>query len=154
MSIGADTALNSIVEVVDKIKQSAVAVRRCFVVEVMGGYCGYLALMSGLASGAERVYLNEEGVKLSDLEVDLKHMIEEFQQGKRISLVIRNENANQLYTTSFMSALFEEESTGTVRRAQYHPGAYAAGRQPVTLRPGAGHPPGDTLYRVSDRRSG
>jgi 6-phosphofructokinase 1 len=110
MSIGADTALNSIVDVVDKIKQSAVAVRRCFVVEVMGGYCGYLALMSGLASGAERVYLNEEGVKLSDLEADLKHMIEEFQQGKRISLVIRNENANPLYTTSFMSALFEQES--------------------------------------------
>ena len=110
MSIGADTALNSIVDVVDKIKQSAVAVRRCFVVEVMGGYCGYLALMSGLASGAERVYLNEEGVKLSDLEVDLQHMIEEFRQGKRISLVIRNEHANPLYTTSFMSALFEQES--------------------------------------------
>jgi len=112
MSIGADTALNSIVEVLDKIKQSAVATRRCFVVEVMGGYCGYLALMSGLASGAERVYLNEEGVKLSDLEVDLNRMIEEFQQGKRLSLVIRNEKANPLYTTNFMSSLFEEESHG------------------------------------------
>ncbi len=67
LSIGADTALNSIVDVLDKIKQSAVATRRCFVVEVMGTYCGYLALMSGLASGAERVYLNEEGVKLNDL---------------------------------------------------------------------------------------
>lgn len=110
LSIGADTALNNIVEVVDKIKQSAVATRRCFVVEVMGGYCGYLALMSGLASGAERVYLNEEGVTLADLETDLNHMIDEFQKGKRISLVIRNENANHLYTTQFMSALFEEES--------------------------------------------
>lgn len=110
LSIGADTALNNIVEVLDKIKQSAVATRRCFVVEVMGGYCGYLALMSGLASGAERVYLNEEGVRLSDLEADLNHMIEEFQKGKRISLVIRNEKANHLYTTEFMSALFEEES--------------------------------------------
>jgi 6-phosphofructokinase len=46
-SIGADTALNSIVDAVDKIKQSAVATRRCFVVEVMGHYCGYLALMGG-----------------------------------------------------------------------------------------------------------
>lgn len=110
LSIGADTALNSIVEAVDKIKQSAVADRRCFVVEVMGQYCGYLALMSGLASGAERVYLNEEGVRLSDLETDLKHMIEEFQQGKRLSLLIRNERANSLYTTEFMRALFEEES--------------------------------------------
>ena len=49
LSIGADTALNNIVEVVDKIKQSAVATRRCFVVEVMGRACGYLALMSSLA---------------------------------------------------------------------------------------------------------
>ncbi len=57
LSIGADTALNNIVEAVDKIKDSAVAQRRCFVVEVMGRYCGYLALMSGLATGAERVYI-------------------------------------------------------------------------------------------------
>jgi len=64
LSIGADTALNNIVEAVDKIKDSAVALRRCFVVEVMGRKCGYLALMSGLATGAERVYLNEEGVTL------------------------------------------------------------------------------------------
>jgi 6-phosphofructokinase 1 len=66
LSIGADTALNSIVQVVDKIKQSAVATQRCFVVEVMGYYCGYLALMSGLATGAERVYLHEEGLDLKD----------------------------------------------------------------------------------------
>ena len=110
LSIGADTALNNIVEVLDKIKQSAVANRRCFVVEVMGRYCGYLALMSGLASGAEQVYLNEEGVKLSDLVADLTYMIDQFQLGKRLSLLIRNEYANPLYTTSFMSALFEEES--------------------------------------------
>lgn len=109
LSVGADTALNSIVEVLDKIKQSAVATRRCFVVEVMGGFCGYLALMSGLASGSERVYMNEEGVKLADLELDLKRMITEFRQGKRISLVIRNEKANPLYTADFMAALFEEE---------------------------------------------
>jgi 6-phosphofructokinase 1 len=110
LSIGADTALNTIVEVMDKIKQSAVANRRCYVVEVMGNYCGYLALLSGLATGAERVYLNEEGVKLSDLLADLNHMIEEFQHGKRLSLLIRNEEANSLYTTSFMVSLFGEES--------------------------------------------
>jgi len=57
LCIGADTALNNIVEAVDKIKQSAVASRRCFVVEVMGHYCGYLALMGGLATGAEKVYM-------------------------------------------------------------------------------------------------
>lgn len=112
LSIGADTALNSIVEAIDKIKQSAVAVRRCFVVEVMGHSCGYLALMSGLATGAERIYLNEEGVKLADLQRDITSMIADFKSGKRLSLVIRNENANQLYTTPFMVALFEEEGSG------------------------------------------
>jgi len=46
LSIGADTALNNIINDVDKIKQTAVASRRCFVVEVMGGDCGYLAFIS------------------------------------------------------------------------------------------------------------
>ena len=109
LSIGADTALNNIVEAVDKIKQSAMASRRCFVVEVMGMYCGYLALMSGLATGAERVYLHEEGVTLNDLQTDLNHLVKGFEQGKRLGLLIRNEKANDLYTTDFMRALFEEE---------------------------------------------
>lgn len=109
ISIGSDTALNSIVEAVDKIKQSAVASRRCFVVEVMGRYCGYLSLMSGLATGAERVYLPEEGVSLKDMQIDLERMVTGFKRGKRLGLVIRNEGVNPVYTTSFMSALFEEE---------------------------------------------
>ena len=79
-SIGADTALNNIVQAVDKIKQSAVAARRCFVVEVMGHYCGYLALMGGMATGAERVYLNEEGVTLKDLQIDLDNLCNGFQK--------------------------------------------------------------------------
>lgn len=74
LSIGADTALNNIVSAVDRIKQSAVASRRCFIVEVMGGYCGYLALMGGLATGAERVYIHEEGITLNDLLADVEHL--------------------------------------------------------------------------------
>jgi 6-phosphofructokinase 1 len=109
LSIGADTALNSIVEAVDKIKDSATALRRCFVVEVMGRYCGYLALMSGLATGAERVYLNEEGVTLKDLENDVNNLNFGFSRGKRLGLMIRNENANDVYNTPFMCSLFEEE---------------------------------------------
>jgi len=109
LSIGADTALNNIVEAVDKIKQSAVATRRCFVVEVMGRYCGYLALMSGMATGAERVYLHEEGVTLNDLQADVEKLSRAFRRGKRLGLMIRNERANAVYTTAFMSALFEEE---------------------------------------------
>lgn len=109
LSIGADTALNSIVEAVDKIKQSAVASRRVFVVEVMGGRCGYLALMSALASGAERVYLAEEGVTLADLVDDVRQLINGFSEGKRLGVMIRNEMANETYDTRFMCALFEEE---------------------------------------------
>jgi 6-phosphofructokinase 1 len=109
LSIGADTALNSILEAVDKIKQSAVASHRCFVVEVMGQQCGYLALMSGLATGAERVYLPEEGVTLDDLERDVAMLIAGFKSGKRLGLMIRNEAANPIYTTDFMCRLFEYE---------------------------------------------
>jgi 6-phosphofructokinase 1 len=108
-SIGSDSALNSIVKAVDKIKQSAVASKRCFVVEVMGRRCGYLALLGGLATGAERVYMHEEGVTLADLQRDLQAMAEGFEQGKRLGLVVRAEGANPLYTTPFMYALFEQE---------------------------------------------
>jgi len=108
-SIGADTALNSIVDAVDKIKQSAVATRRCFVVEVMGNHCGYLALMSGMATGAERVYMHEEGITLRDLQADVEKLTVGFQTSKRLGLMIRNEYANPIYTTHFICALFEEE---------------------------------------------
>ncbi len=110
LSVGADTALNTIVEVVDKIKQSGVASKhRAFVVEVMGHYCGYLATMTGMATGAEHVYTHERGIKLSDLQRDLKRMLTHFRRGNRLSLMIRNENANALYTTPFICALLEEE---------------------------------------------
>ncbi len=109
LSVGADTALNNIVEAVDKIKDSAVALRRTFVVEVMGRNCGYLALMSGLATGAERVYLNEEGVTVNDLQHDVNLLNYGFRHGKRLGLMIRNERANDVYNTAFMCALFEEE---------------------------------------------
>ncbi|MEZ4516008.1 MAG: 6-phosphofructokinase [Chloroflexota bacterium] len=109
MSVGADTALNSIIEAMDKIKQSAVASQRAFIVEVMGYYCGYLALMSALGSGAERVYLHEEGVTLKDLQEDIDEFVHSFAHGKRLGLVIRNEKANEVYTTPVMRLLFEEE---------------------------------------------
>ena len=109
LSIGADTALNNIVEAVDKIKDSAVALQRCFVVEVMGRNCGYLALMSGMATGAERVYINEEGVTLKDLQADVERLRYGFSHGKRLGLMIRSEHANPVYDTPFMCALFEEE---------------------------------------------
>lgn len=49
-SLGCDTALNEITEICDRIRQSAQGTkRRVFIVETMGGYCGYLATMAGLA---------------------------------------------------------------------------------------------------------
>lgn len=109
LSIGADTALNAIVVDVDKIKQSAVASRRVFVVEVMGNESGYLALLGGIATGAERVYLPEEGITLDDLREDVASLVDGFQQGKRLGLVIRGEEADAVYTTDFIHRLLEKE---------------------------------------------
>lgn len=111
-SIGADTALNAVVWAVDRIKQSAVAWKRCFVVEVMGRHCGYLAVSSGLATGAERVYTHEEGITLTSLERDLSLLVAGFREGKRLGLLIRNENASPVFTTDFLRRLFEEEGDG------------------------------------------
>lgn len=110
LSIGADTALNSIIEAVDRVKNSADSSRRLFMVEVMGRYCGYLALMSGIATGAEFVYLHETGITLDMMQHDLKLLNESFRkQERKVALMIRNENANKTYTTDFMCALYEEE---------------------------------------------
>jgi 6-phosphofructokinase 1 len=119
LSVGADTALNSIMEAVDKIKRSAVASRRVFVVEVMGRRCGYLALMTALATGAERVYMHEEGVTLTDMVADVRQLMNGFRGGKRLGLIIRSEGANATYSTDFMCSLFREEGGDlfTVRQA-------------------------------------
>jgi 6-phosphofructokinase 1 len=110
LSIGADTALNTIVEAVDRVKQAAVAQRRCYIVEVMGRKCGYLALMSGLATGAERVYLHEEGIRLHELVTDVEQLRLGFEHGKRLGLMIRNEDAHDVYSTNVLCAIFEAES--------------------------------------------
>lgn len=109
MTLGADTALNTIVVNVDKVKESAVASHRVYVVEVMGRDSGYLAMMSGLATGAERVYLPEEGITLADLQRDVADLCAGFVAGKRLGLVIRSEKADPYYTTNFLATLFEKE---------------------------------------------
>ncbi|MFA9430658.1 6-phosphofructokinase [Egicoccus sp. AB-alg2] len=109
LSIGADTALNSIVSDVDKIKQSAVASRRVFVVEVMGKSSGYLALTSGMATGAEHIYTPEEGITLDALQDHVQELNAAFRNGQSLGLVIRAEQADEVYTTPFLWALFEKE---------------------------------------------
>lgn len=112
LSIGADTALNIAVEVVDRVKQSAAASTRCFVIETMGRYCGYLALMTGLAGGSELVYLHEEGITLAGLNDDVNWMRNRFASGRKLVVAIRNELANEHYTTDFLARMFEEEGAG------------------------------------------
>lgn len=109
LSIGADTALNAIVSDVDKIKQSAVAWHRCFVVETMGRDCGYLSLMSAMATGAERAYLPEEGVTLDSLREDVDHLRSGFKSGKRLGLIVHGEGADPVYRSSFVRTLLEKE---------------------------------------------
>ena len=109
-SIGADTALNNIVQSVDKIRHTAGATRRAFIVEVMGRECGFLALTGALASGAEKAYLPEKGISLEELNRDVGVLKESFSRGKRMVIMLRNERAGRNYTTEFIRQLLEEES--------------------------------------------
>ena len=112
MSIGADTALNSVMNDVDKIKQSMVGPHRCFVVEVAGHDCGFLALMGGLSTGAEHVYTPEEGMSMERLRDDIDALRSGFAHGKRRGLIVRGEHADPLFTSAFLRALLEHESDG------------------------------------------
>ncbi|XP_073250826.1 ATP-dependent 6-phosphofructokinase, muscle type-like [Porites lutea] len=118
LSLGTDTALNVITEMCDRIKQSASsATRRVFVVECMGGYCGYLATMSALAGGADAAYVYEETLTLDHLKTNIEHLINKMRGSIRRGLVIRSENCSENYTTDFIAALYREEGKGlfTVR---------------------------------------
>lgn len=118
LSLGVDTALNVITENCDRIKQSASsATRRVFVVECMGGYCGYLATMSALASGADAAYIFEETLTLRDLKNNIEHLIDKMKGSVRRGLILRNEKCSENYTTDFIAALYREEGEGlfTVR---------------------------------------
>lgn len=109
-SVGSDTALNEITEICDRIRQSAQGTkRRVFVVETMGGYCGYLATLAGLAGGADAAYIFEEPFSIKDLIGDVFHMQAKMAQGVQRGLILRNELANVNYTTDFIHRLYSEE---------------------------------------------
>ncbi len=73
MAIGVDTALNTIVEAVDKLRDTASSHKRAFLIETMGRRCGYLALMSGVIGGAEMILIPE-------IETSLDEVIETISQ--------------------------------------------------------------------------
>uniref|UniRef100_A0A8C7L5N9 ATP-dependent 6-phosphofructokinase n=1 Tax=Oncorhynchus kisutch TaxID=8019 RepID=A0A8C7L5N9_ONCKI len=113
LSIGADTSLNAIVETCDRIKQSASGTkRRVFIIETMGGYCGYLASVGGLAAGADTVYIYEEPFDIRDLQSNVEHLTEKMKTGIQRGLVLRNENSNENFTTDFIYQLYSEEGKG------------------------------------------
>ncbi|KAG5325108.1 PFKA phosphofructokinase, partial [Pseudoatta argentina] len=112
-SLGCDTALNEITEICDRIRQSAQGTkRRVFIIETMGGFCGYLATVAGLAGGADAAYIYEEKFNIKDLNQDVIAMAAKMSEGVERGLIIRNENANENYNTEFTFRLFSEEGKG------------------------------------------
>uniref|UniRef100_A0A8C6URN0 Phosphofructokinase, platelet b n=1 Tax=Neogobius melanostomus TaxID=47308 RepID=A0A8C6URN0_9GOBI len=113
LSIGSDTALNAITHTCDRIKQSASGTkRRVFIIETMGGYCGYLATVGGLAAGADSVYIYEEPFDIRDLQANVEHLTEKMKTSIQRGIVLRNENCNENFSTDFMYQLYSEEGRG------------------------------------------
>lgn len=75
----------------------------------MGGYCGYLATLAGLAGGADAAYIHEEKFGIKDLMGDVIHMQAKMSEGVSRGLILRNEHANENYTTDFIFRLYSEE---------------------------------------------
>jgi 6-phosphofructokinase 1 len=85
IAVGVDTTLNTILDAVDKIKDTASSHQRAFLIEVMGRDCGYLALHGAIAGGAEAVLLPEAGMPLEELA---RKMVEAYVRGKTHCIVI------------------------------------------------------------------
>ncbi|XP_058039898.1 ATP-dependent 6-phosphofructokinase, platelet type isoform X8 [Ahaetulla prasina] len=112
-SIGADTALNTITDTCDRIKLSASGTkRRVFIIETMGGYCGYLANMGALAAGADAAYIFEEKFDIRELQANVEHLTQKMKTNIQRGLVLRNENSSENYTTDFIYQLYSEEGKG------------------------------------------
>ncbi|XP_024142209.1 ATP-dependent 6-phosphofructokinase, liver type [Oryzias melastigma] len=112
-SLGADTAVNAAMEGCDKIKQSASGTkRRVFVVETMGGYCGYLATSTGIAVGADAAYIFEEQFNIHDLKANVEHLAEKMKKDIQRGLVLRNEKCHENYSTDFIYRLYSAEGKG------------------------------------------
>ena len=90
ITIGVDTALNIALESIDRLKVTASSHRRAFVVEVMGRNCGYLALMAGIAGGAESVVIPEAEVEPEVIVSDIQSA---YARGKAHALIIVAEGA-------------------------------------------------------------
>ena len=92
ITIGVDTALNVALEAIDRIKVTASTQKRAFLVEVMGRNCGYLALISGIAGGAESIVLPEVE---TDPETIASELRDAYERGKAHAIVVVAERGAQ-----------------------------------------------------------
>jgi len=90
ITIGVDTALNIALEAIDRLKITASAHQRAFLVEVMGRKCGYLALMAGIAGGAEVVVIPEIELTPEEIANELRAA---YERGKAHALAVVAEGA-------------------------------------------------------------
>ena len=90
-SIGVDTAVNTIIEAIDRLRDTASSHERVFLVEVMGRNCGYLAMNAGIITGAEVVLIPEKETTMEELGRSVE---EAYMKGKSHAMVIVAEGAN------------------------------------------------------------
>jgi 6-phosphofructokinase 1 len=112
MTIGVDTALNIALEAIDRLRVTAASHQRGFLIEVMGRKCGYLALMAGIAGGAELVLLPE-----IDFEPDeIREAIHDaYRRGKSHAMVVVAEGAK--HNAEALVRHFKNQNTGFELRA-------------------------------------
>ncbi|MBU8905160.1 6-phosphofructokinase [Desertibacillus haloalkaliphilus] len=84
-TIGFDTALNTVIDAIDKIRDTATSHERTYVVEVMGRDAGDLALWAGLADGAESILIPEEDYQMEDI---VKRLQRGSNRGKKHSIIL------------------------------------------------------------------
>jgi 6-phosphofructokinase 1 len=103
ITIGVDTALNIAIEAIDRIKVTASSHERAFIVEVMGRECGYLAMMAGIAGGAEAIIIPEVEM---DPESAASILHAAYARGKSHALIVVAEGAKSNAET--LSSHFHE----------------------------------------------
>jgi len=101
ISIGVDTAMNTIMDAVDKLRDTASSHGRAFLVETMGRGSGYLAVMAGIVSGAEIVLIPETDVTIQDVANAVESA---YKRGKTHAFIINAEGSN-IKTTELAGAL-------------------------------------------------
>jgi len=103
VTIGATTAADIALEAIDRLRVTAASHRRAFLVEVMGRDCGYLALMAGMAGGAEAIVIPEVDVHPEDIAGELRAASE---RGKSHAIVVVAEGSR--YDADGLAAYFKE----------------------------------------------